>query len=457
MFVAYATEFRSSRYAARSALPVEKSKNSRFRLRGSEVPACHASGGDSAFGRDFLRSKFRLHSSPTGCLEALQESPKDSPRPLRDRRRKSIHRPCGLARSSLGRAQRRACRCGKHCGIAEPWRTGTMRPTRFQHPDQGMSRVRPQRSEILRPISRSGKRFASESKNGDKILSRNRSDIHREPRRVGHDVDFAAALDDSDTKRWRSQCLITLRSEIRPEVRDAECRGHPSSSQSHFRHSAAWRRGPPGRVLAASAMTTPLVGMDDLQRSVGSPTIAKSNFSLAARALAPLLAQPPRPSIRRTRFRGRGPARCRGIPAARQAWRPSKPLVSDAPRPQTLPSRRSAEKGSIVIPATLTVSVCGASSKRGFDFPSEGKRPRTFGRPGGTSSTLASALAGPEKFGDEICTILFTGAGGAGVAIGIDARNTDQLAEEIGGGHCFSARRYQSMNLGMPSEILTFG
>ena len=45
----------------------------------------------------------------------------------------------------------------------------------------------------------------------------------------------------------------------------------------------------------------------------------------------------------------------------------------------------------------------------------------------------------------------------AGVAIGIDARNSDQLSEEISGSHRFFCWRYQSMNFGIPSEILTFG
>ena len=133
------------------------------------------------------------------------------------------------------------------------------------------------------------------------------------------------------------------------------------------------------------------------------------------------------------------------------------PLVSDAPRPQTLPSRRSAAKGSIVIPATLTVSVCGARSKRGFDFPCDRKAAEDIWTAGQDVFDAGLRAAGSEKFRDEICTILFTGAGGAGVAIGIDARNTDQLAEKIGGGHRFFCSRYHSMNLGIPSEISTCG
>jgi hypothetical protein len=43
------------------------------------------------------------------------------------------------------------------------------------------------------------------------------------------------------------------------------------------------------------------------------------------------------------------------------------------------------------------------------------------------------------------------------LTIGIDARNTDQVAKQIEGSHRLFCWRYHSMNLGMPSEILTFG
>ena len=91
-----------------------------------------------------------------------------TPLPRRDRRRKSIHRAYGLVRSSLGRVQRRAC----HPRKAQRHR----RTTAHRHathkipapPTRGRAGSVHSGPEILRPISRPGKRFANESKSGDR-------------------------------------------------------------------------------------------------------------------------------------------------------------------------------------------------------------------------------------------------------------------------------------------------
>ena len=91
-----------------------------------------------------------------------------TPLPRRDRRRKSIHRAYGLVRSSLGRAQRQACPPRKSLRHR--------RTTAHRHathkipapPTRGRAGSVHSGPEILRPISRPRKRFANESKRGDR-------------------------------------------------------------------------------------------------------------------------------------------------------------------------------------------------------------------------------------------------------------------------------------------------
>jgi hypothetical protein len=67
------------------------------------------------------------------------------------------------------------------------------------------------------------------------------------------------------------------------------------------------------------------------------------------------------------------------------------------------------------------------------------------------------SAAGHKEIGDKICTILLAGSCRSWVPIGVDAWDANQLAEKVGGGHRFCCLRYQSMNFGMPSDILTRG
>jgi hypothetical protein len=70
------------------------------------------------------------------------------------------------------------------------------------------------------------------------------------------------------------------------------------------------------------------------------------------------------------------------------------PFVSAAPRPYNFPLRASAPIGSMVMPATLTVSVCGAP-QRFFSLPPRDETvAMILTRPGSTSwySTPSASL-----------------------------------------------------------------
>ena len=176
-----------------------------------------------------------------------------------------------------------------------------------------------------------------------------------------------------------------------------------------------------------------------MSRPVGSPTSAILHCAIARPAAS-------------SSARERGGKSLRTRPAARppRSWRPANrisngslgmvslisksaqsiaaidPLVSLAPRPQIRPSRSSPEKGSIVIPTMLTVSVCGAKTMTSFPGAFEGKIPVTFGLPSRTSVSATRAPHVSRNRPDEFRRSLrLAGLRGAGIAVGIDARDAD--------------------------------
>ena len=105
------------------------------------------------------------------------------------------------------------------------------------------------------------------------------------------------------------------------------------------------------------------------------------------------------------------------------------PLVSQAPRPHNLPSRRSPPNGSMVMPPTPTVSRCGPNKIRGR--PSSGaKRAIRFGRPGRISSSITSAPIDSSQPARNMARVCSPVIGGARRVVGIDRGDADKLLEQ---------------------------
>ncbi len=73
------------------------------------------------------------------------------------------------------------------------------------------------------------------------------------------------------------------------------------------------------------------------------------------------------------------------------------PLVSVEPRPKSFPSRMTGSKGAIVMPATLTVSRCGAKARWAQGEFFGANVATTLGRPGSTGSRATSASSARRK------------------------------------------------------------
>ncbi len=179
---------------------------------------------------------------------------------------------------------------------------------------------------------------------------------------------------------------------------------HPVKRVHHFLDRVFTELQPRGvdgfAMRAEEEMRAAFVQMDDVEsrRLAGDDEI---EFLLLGERLCALLAglfaaQAGEPNL--VAERRRAPSR---FSRNAQSIAAIEPLVSLAPRPQSLPSRTSPPKGSIVMPATLTVSVCGAKRRRGLPGRSLGKRATTFGRPGQHFAQLRLG-AEPAQMREEI-------------------------------------------------------
>ena len=125
-----------------------------------------------------------------------------------------------------------------------------------------------------------------------------------------------------------------------------------------------------------------------MARSVGSATTAASAVQSFTAASAPRLAYSSSATMA-TMTRPRRPA----VDAASRRAAPriaaTPPFMSCAPRPKSLPSRRTGSKGA-AMPSTPTVSLCPQSMRAGPPrAPS--MTPKTFGRPGAAGATRTSS------------------------------------------------------------------
>ncbi len=122
-----------------------------------------------------------------------------------------------------------------------------------------------------------------------------------------------------------------------------------------------WQARP---VVVTSSHSAPLCAVTT-PSCVGSSTIARSLVKPeAASALAPSLpaSSPIRPrKVQCTRERRRA-GLCAHSRSAQSAAAIG-PLVSLEPRPKSFPSRMTGSNGATVMPATLTVSRCGAKAR----------------------------------------------------------------------------------------------
>ncbi len=84
----------------------------------------------------------------------------------------------------------------------------------------------------------------------------------------------------------------------------------------------------------------------------------------------------------------------------------------------------------MVMPATLTVSRCGAKARcaTGLSGVNEAM---TLGRPGSTVLKFNFGAERAEKIGDVFAHGLLAGLVGAGIALRIHARNRHQVLEEF--------------------------
>ena len=108
------------------------------------------------------------------------------------------------------------------------------------------------------------------------------------------------------------------------------------------------------------------------------------------------------------------------------------PFVSLEPRPKSLPSRTTGSNGAMVMPATLTVSRCGAKARRARAVLFSGTK---LGHDVGPARIdlvqphLGAELA--QELGDVIRHGLLARPVGAGIALRIDAGNGDKIAQQV--------------------------